>query len=499
MRRGIAAAHGVFRPREVLCLVFGFCGAVLLAVISQRYRVDLMRCSAWPILRNNLLYAGLYIAALALLCGAWLGLGRYAAAPQGLSLRRVLLYATSLHLIVLCGAPCFSDDVLYYAALSRALAHSNALKDAAAPLCSLLSPQDRFVNILDAHWRCIRSPYLSGFHLIAWSLGKLGRQDLALHLRLYQCVAALAMLLSAYVTALALRESPQPSSPRPAFGAAVVALNPISLIEGTLNAHNDTLLALGCALLVLAVKRRRSLHVILTLGLSLTVKASALLVCGLYGTQALLRGLRQRSPWLKSALWGCLGLALCIGLAILIRLPNLIPGVSGLFGSPTAPWEYCTRSLECLPRAILRWGLHRPTAAWLVGLGFRGLGGLWLLYAAWRCHRQNSPLPWLATGLLIYYLFLHSWSQSWYFLLLLPLLPWAQSRTRAALCTVCISGCGYYALMFVGNCVRADLEVALIDLIEGLIVVVPPSLALWPRHRRTMRHSSRMADAAGVS
>jgi hypothetical protein len=157
--------------------------------------------------------------------------------------------------------------------------------------------------------------------------------------------------------------------------------------------------------------------------------------------------------------------------------------VSGLIGSPLAKYEYCTRSIECLPRALLRWVFHLPTVAWLVGLGFRLLGGGFLLSIAWR--REDPLLGRLGLGLLIYYLYLHSWSQSWYFLSLLPLIPWAKPQHQPAMLIVCVSACAYYALVLIGNCFAADLPLAVTDLVEGLVVVVPPSISLWRRRATT--------------
>jgi len=443
-----------------------------MALIGQRYRIDTTRCSGWPPVSANLAYGALYLSGLALLSTAWLGLLRCAATVGGPSVARVLLYALGMHLAILGGPPFLSDDALYYAALGRALSLHPGWGTPLSPLCTTLASDDRFLSILDAHWRCAASPYLPGFHLIAWAVGKLGRDDMAAHLRLYQAIAGAAMLAAGYLTAAALSGTKQ----RPAVGAALVALNPLALVEGTQNAHNDALLALCCALLALALRRRKSLLALGSIGLSLTIKASALLLAGFYGTHLLLAWLRDRSKPLWRALPWLLAVAVAVGLVFLAVAPSAIPGVCGLIGDPRSPWDYCTRSIECLPRAVLRWGLHRPTAAWLVGLVFRWLGGVWLLYAAWRS--QTRVLPWLATGLLVYFLYLHGWSQSWYFLSLLPLLPWAKGRVRAALSCVSVSGCAYYALVLLGNCLRDDMAVALMDLAQGLIVLAPPSVVL---------------------
>ena len=190
-------------------------------------------------------------------------------------------------------------------------------------------------------------------------------------------------------------------------------------------------------------------------------------------------GLTRQLPWVAG---GALGLAL-LGLTLLhYRIPGMTM-FTPLIGSPADPWDYCTRSVECLPRVILRWILHRPTAAWAVGLLFRVLGGVWLALCAWRASRR--PLALLGSGLCIYYLYLHGWAQTWYLLSLLPLLPFAAATTRRAMLALCVSGCAYYAGYFIGGCVVDNIDLGVVDLIEGLVTVVPPSVALWRDRNRT--------------
>ena len=179
--------------------------------------------------------------------------------------------------------------------------------------------------------------------------------------------------------------------------------------------------------------------------------------------------------------------ALPLALVLIAVLRFRIGGLNtftALVGSPADPWDYCTRSVECLPRVVLRWILHRPTAAWKVGLMFRLLGLSWIVRCAW--HAGRRPLAALGTGLCVYYLYLHGWAQSWYLLPLLPLMPFATAATGPAMRILCVSGCAYYGVFLIGGCVEEDLDRGLVDLIEGLLTVVPPSLALW-RHRNRNR------------
>ena len=68
---------------------------------------------------------------------------------------------------------------------------------------------------------------------------------------------------------------------------------------------------------------------------------------------------------------------------------------------------------------------------------------------------------------------------------LLPLLPFATAATRPAMLTLCVSGCAYYGGYLIGGCVEENLDRGVVDLIEGLCTVVPPSVALWRYRNRT--------------
>jgi hypothetical protein len=474
-RRGALAGYG-----EQGLVALALCGVALLAVPGLRYRIDGSSCASWPPVGQSLGYAAVYLLALLLLTVAWLGLVRRASEPGGPSLRRVLVYAALVHAVALLVPPFLSDDPLFYAALSRVLAafHGSAY----TPLCQTLPAGDPFLTVLTPSWQCGTSAYFPGFHWLALAIGRLAGTSLTLHLRLYQLAGASLMLLTAWVAGAALAPTRLP----PALGAALLAWNPIAVIEGTINAHNDALLALGCAGFACFVVRQRPLPALACLLACLAVKASAGLLLGMYGLSLLFGLVRRRWPAVSRRLPWALGVALAVALVAIALLRAPTGGLNmftALIGSPADPWDYCTRSLECLPRVILRWLLLRPTAAWKVGLGFRALAAGWLLWCAWRAERR--PLTWLATGLFIYYLLLHGWAQTWYLLPLLPLLPFASAATAPAMRTVCVSGCAYYGGYLIGGCVDTNLGRGVVDLLEGLATVAPPAVALWRYRNRT--------------
>ena len=149
--------------------------------------------------------------------------------------------------------------------------------------------------------------------------------------------------------------------------------------------------------------------------------------------------------------------------------------VSVVLGSPDLPWDHCTRSLECLPRSILRYGFERPDLSYRVGVLFHIVGGLWLIQMGLR---KEDPLTATAWGLLIYYLYLHGWAQSWYFLAIVPLRPFLPTKQGRALEVLAGSGCAYYALALYRNCLTEPWQVALCELAEGLFTIIPPTVVL---------------------
>src|SRR5262249_44273280 len=146
-------------------------------------------------------------------------------------------------------------------------------------------------------------------------------------------------------------------------------------------------------------------------------------------------------------------------------------------------------ALECIPRWLL-WRRHHVVAAFRVGLAFRAAGAAWLVYAAVRAGRTRALLPWLAAGLLGYYVCFHSYVQSWYFLPLGPLWPWAGARTRAALAALCVAAPCHYAIMLPFNCRASSSELWLVRAVGVALIVLPPGVAIY-RTRRSPGSTNR--------
>jgi hypothetical protein len=454
-------------------------GAALIALGGRLYRVDTMHCPAWPPLAVGLGYAPLYLLALGILAVSWIGLNREV---SRLPLGRLLLVALPVHLVAMIGLPFLSDDGLAYAAVGRAQALYHA--GAFTPLGESLPLGDPFrlaISRYDA-WLAGGSAYSVGFNALAWAVARLGGDDLLLQLRLYQLVGLGATLAAAALTARAA-ETVEPGSGSRA--AQLVLFSPLALVEASVNLHNDALLMVVVALFALCVAKERPGWAFVVLGLGLLIKASGLLMLGFFGLHLLLVRLRTRfGPRGLVAL--ALGAALIAVAAVALAWPLLTRyaySAASLFGSPSDAYPFCTRSIECLPRGLLHLVLGQRQAAWLLGLVFRVAAGVFVVLMAARAPAGRRHLEGAAAFLFLYYLYLHAFSQPWYLLALLPLLPFATPRLRPAIIAACLGNLAHYALDFPWNCDMRPVVVGATELVQGLIVLVPPTWILLRRPR----------------
>jgi hypothetical protein len=392
-------------------------------------------------------------------------------------------------------------------------------KDMYVPLGQSLPPSDVFRQMISQNesWLSVGSAYSPGFNWITYAISYLAGDDLTLHLRLFQVLGLCAALLTTGVTGQAAKEwalqqlpqsqallpgtSPQIMSRQVAAHAmALVLFCPLTLVEATNNAHNDSLLAVSVALFALSVVRRRPFWAFLSLLLGPVVKASGLLLLGFYTIHLGLSRWQVRLPrqalalarwqgrWLKLLVATiAVGLtALTVGL-LFPWLERYSSTTAHLIGSPSDLYPYCTRSIECLPRALLHLVFGMKTAAWVIGLCSRAAGGAFLLYMAVRSERGTRHLTWAASFLFLYYLYLHGYSNPWYALSVLPLLCFADTRLRPAMLALPISNLSHYVLDFPYNCDHSPFMVGLTELLQGMMVVFPPTVFLIVSLRKAHR------------
>lgn len=470
-------------------------GAALLGVPAAFYRITRLECTANFSSYQHLLACGCYLLAVALMTVGWVGMLRRTDVdrpqPQPPTLRAVLGLGALVQLVSLLGLPFLSRDPLFYASLGRA-----AVRFGGTPytrLCDSLPPDDPFLRLLPEVWRCGTSAYGSGFNRLTVLLAQLAPDDLDLQLRLYQLVGLGALVLTAGLAGLAARANSNSTTAgdRGPWAAALVLFSPLAVIEGTLSAHNDVFLGLAAAGFVFLLTRRRPVWAGLVLVGGLLIKLSAVLLAGFYLTTAVLRGVR-RSRWLAVALLavaflGVTAVSSLFGPRFYWAFYTPAHAALELIGNPTSSAGHCTRSVECLPRSFLIWIAHAKTAAWLVGVGFRMFGGLFLLYTAVRAARDGATLRWAAIFFFFYYLFLHGYMQSWYFLPLLPLIPYLPVRLRRVALVQCVCAVCYYVLYIPVYCAFSPQTAVLVTLSEvgqAAVAIIPATVVLLRRPRQ---------------
>ncbi|HWE26399.1 MAG TPA: glycosyltransferase 87 family protein, partial [Polyangia bacterium] len=296
-----------------------------------------------------------------------------------------------------------------------------------------------------------------------------GGDDVTLQLRMYQ---ALNLGVLVAVAALAGRT----------FGtraAALVLFAPIAIIDGTVNPHNDALIALATAAFALALVRGRRAAGVVALASALAVKLSAALLLAFELLQLALRPIAAR---LRASTVIAAGTAIAaLAVAALVLAPRIWPALgafTAIVGDPAESNPHFTRSWEGLPRALLTYVLHAPSLSWAIGLAFRAAGAVFILWCAYRAARDRAPLPWAATMLFVYYLCLHAFLQSWY---LLPLLPLATQLPKHAMRSyyifiICITL--YYALAIPLDCDARPVVIGAKELAEACLVVLPAFFTL---------------------
>jgi len=453
------------KPRSIAASALG---ALLVGVVARRYGIDPLGGRLPPGAIGGLAWSAVYLSGVGLLAVGWYGMLRHGAGR----LRTVLVVSALVHGLALLGPPYLSSDPLTYALLGKVIARDGRRPTRA--LAELLPADDRWLQALPPRARTGGDIYGAAFDLEAAAIARISGEDLRLALRLHQLLAALALFAAALIVHLAA--GPQ--------AAGTLLLSPLAVIEATQNAHNDALLVPTVALFALWWSRGRPRGALVALGSGVVVKLTALLPLAIHLGRALLA--RAPRAWLASRrLRRVAGAALLVGtlatvlvIARFFQHAPVLHRLTFLLGRPSDPFDYCTRSVECLPRVLLREVAHAPTASWMVGLVFRALGALWLGYVALRAAGDGQALRWLATGLFGYFLYLHSWAQSWYFLSLLPLLPWAEPKLLPAMRVACVSVVGYYG--FVQPFVRAGSPVAVFvsEALGALATMLPPTVTL---------------------
>lgn len=493
---------------RTLCILAGI---ALLLWTSGHFRIDEVRCWSWPSVQIGVLFSVVFSVGLALLSYGYLSilslygglLGPRPLTAESQTLPRlpgfagVLLLGTLLHALAMLAPPFLSDDPLAYAAIGRAMhLYQQGMY---TPLGVSLPEADpvRMAIEWEPEWLSVGSAYAPGFNWLASLLVRLSGTGVAANLRSFQLLGLGSVVLTAWLSGLSARALfPEVHPSRAAAWAAVlVLLCPLTLIEATMNAHNDGLLMVSLAGFGLCLSKKRPLWAFVWLAAGLLVKASALLLLGLYLLHAVTTRLGLRRPRLSGK-----GLLLMLSIAALLTalfastlLPYLwryLSTLAKLLGNPNDALPYCTHSYECLPRGLLQIVLGLRREGWLLGLCFRCAAGMFLLWMGLSGARGMRFLATAAAFVFGYYLFFHSSLWPWYALSLIPLIPYAAPWQRRAMLTMALCGPWMYLTDLPWNCDHSPLAVGLTQVFEGLVMVVPPTIVLVTDYRRRNRTPS---------
>jgi hypothetical protein len=463
--------------RAIRVLAFSGGGAALLAIPARAFGLDTNGaiCRVWPAPMPTLFYASVYVVALALMALGWRESLRLE-----LSLRRVMALALVVHALALIGPPFLSSDPLFYVAIGRVVSQHGSPY---VPLESVLKADDPIMGLLDPGWRAGTSAYLAGWNWLCAAVSAISGGSVPIALKLLQLVATAAILGAAALAGLAARGREPWGDAR---AAALVAFCPLAITEATQSAHNDALLALAAGAFAFFTLRGRRTAGLAALASAIAVKANAVMALGVTLSERAL----ERARWATSrrVLVGALLLA-ALSLTAILALAPRFPALTALvyqLGSPGDAFERCTRSWECLPRALLRYIFDWRVAAWGVGLAFRAGSVVWLLYAAARGAEEKNAIAWLAKALFVYYLFLHGFQQSWYLLGWLPLLPFAHAHLRPAMKLHLLASAAYYPILLCICCNFVELT-PYRELVEAVIVSGIPGVYYLLCERSAMR------------
>jgi hypothetical protein len=469
-------------------------GCIALCVTSWRYRVDQVSCGNWPPLESNLAYTGLCLVGMLLLSYGWIQIARMSGnqilgvgSNWVTSTKKVFGYAIILHGIMWLGLPFLSQDPAFYCALGRSMAvfHQSPY----LPLNQALPTGDSYLAAVASEYHSLSTPYGPGFHVLAFFIGKIGGANIVFDFRLYQLAGMAAIFLSAWLVRAAVGHVARTGQhsihqlQEQLLGdraAALVLCCPLSLVEATLNAHNDSLLVLVTALFVFLLVRGRFFIGLISLAAGFFIKFSGALLLGFSGLVWILTSLKDRLN--KTRILALAGLMLATALALAFFLMEnasvLGSEVFKIIGNTSATEEHCARAIECLPRLVFIKVFDTPLAAWVTGICFRLAGLIWMIYAIARAVKTRRFLEWAGTFFFIYLLFFHSWSLTWYRLSLLPLLPFASKKVYPAMVWWVVTAMIYYALDTALTCNEDMIFRIASALLQGVFLIAIPTWIL---------------------
>jgi alpha-1,6-mannosyltransferase len=333
--------------------------------------------------------------------------------------RAVLVAIVGTHLLLLLGPPLLSQDVFGYLSFARLGAVHGLDPYNHASAAVPLDPVYRYLG-----WRTVDSPYGPLYTLSSYVLAPLGTAG---GLWALKAIAVAASLGTAAVVARAAQALGRP----PAAAAALVALNPVVLVDAVGGFHNDTLIALLLATVLLCaalVHYGRAMVAVVT---AIGIKLSAGLVLPFLVLAPEER--RERYRLVAIAVSGLAVLAVLAEVGFgshAFAFANSIQGEQNMVATHSVPNELARLiglgTVDALPgwwRFLFALGF---VAVVCFGLWRTARGGDWRVWAGWATVALIVSTAWLLP---------------WYVIWALPFAALVEDRRlRAAILALCLYG-----------------------------------------------------------
>lgn len=405
--------------------------------------------------------------------GFVVGYNRVSAAADGFAIRRrIVLGAVPLWIAALCVAPFDSLDLAGYLNCGRI--------EVVYGLNPYVTPVDRIPNwkqdsLLAGYWHDTLCAYGFLFSRIASVVVSLGSEDREATFLLFKLVNVVALALIVWLVDRGCRIANRPRS----VGIFLVAWNPLLLLHGISNGHNDLLAGLGLTAALVAAQARWWWAVLPALVATALIKYSTVPLLPLAGLYLL-----RQHGWLRTSI----GAALATGLSLAISWPYVADGsaldLSKNLANVTT-FVNSIGSMVVIPLAAL--GKSWPAAAGIetdAASVLKAAGGMLVLglvaTLAWRRTRDRaySCDAFIRDAVLVQFAMIAIASSkfyAWYLLMFCPtiaLLPEA-SRLRRATFVLMVAQLGSFTFLS-----RAHI-------VSPLFLIVWPLCWYWRSARRT--------------
>jgi len=320
-----------------------------------------------------------------------------------ISLRKVLLSSALLCVPFILAQPIFAGDLYAYVAGAKVAAIGNPY---------VLTPStlgtDIILNGVAPVWRDQPSAYGPLWNLISSGLGHLTSNTLVLFTS-FRILALAGVLACAWLIA-------KSTSP---MRAALIALNPIVLVDAVADGHHDILI--GLAVLAAVVWLRRPVRSALALAGATALKFVPLVIAPILIASAAPGKRRSTTVWIFLASIGFLAICLLpfwVGVSTFDGLRQQ----ASLFSHPVFFPQFLIFIFAYLGGS----SVHPEVVARSLGLFAFLVVYSWIFLAAWRQH--ITPAIAAAIALAAYIFLAAPYVQTWYLLWFLPLLGLLPTR-----------------------------------------------------------------------